>query len=226
MNHREDARWSLTPVGRRRVGDLVGGVSPGRMESELSKLSGAPFAHAIHTTLPPWFAPVRWSAGIARLLKESPFDANVFCMTRFPKDKTDRSYLDPVRDVIATIEAALSGHGLRLLLASDRQIDDDVLGNVAAHMWASKYGIGLFENRAKRGLNYNVVIEVGSMLMTGRRCGLLRDTSAPEMPTDLVGQIYKTVEFDNLDNVATEAHAWARADLMLGACEMCGNIQF
>lgn len=38
-------------------------------------------------------------------------------------------------------------HQLHLHLASDRALDDDLFANVAAHMWACNYGIGLFEVR-------------------------------------------------------------------------------
>lgn len=66
-----------------------------------------------------------------------------------------------------------------------------------------------------------MIIEIGAMLMTGRRCALLRDKSVPKMPTDLVGQIYKPVDFDDLDEVAAEIHKWAAEDLGFGPCAKC-----
>jgi hypothetical protein len=64
-------------------------------------------------------------------------------------------------------------------------------------------------------------IEVGAMLMTGRRCALLKDKDTPNLPTDFVGQIYKSVDFDDLAKVAEEVHLWAAEDLGLGRCEHC-----
>ena len=58
-------------------------------------------------------------------------------------------------------------------LGNDRKIVDDLWANVAAHMWACKYGIRFFEDRRGRGVNYNLSIEVGGMLTTGRRLALL-----------------------------------------------------
>jgi len=52
-----------------------------------------------------------------------------------------------------------------------------------------------------RGVNYNLTIEVGGMLMTGRRCALLKDSSIERLPTDLVGQIYKPVELQKPSTV-------------------------
>jgi hypothetical protein len=79
-------------------------------------------------------------------------------------------------------------------------------GNVAAHMWASQYGIAFVEDRVGLGLNYNVTIEVGAMLMAGRRCAILKDPSAPALPTDLIGHIYTSVDFDDSPSVSDAIH--------------------
>jgi hypothetical protein len=55
-------------------------------------------------------------------------------------------------------------------------------------MWASKYAIVLMD-KADGALNSNVLIEIGGMLMTGRKCAILRDQSVPAMPSELVGHI-------------------------------------
>ena len=137
-------------------------------------------------------------------------------MTRYPSEPDD-----PVRSAIDVIQEAVNQHGLVLHLASDRQIDDDLLGNVIAHMWACRYGIGIFEDRADRGLNHNLVIEMGAMLMAGRRCAFLKDVTIERLPTDFVGQIYKAVDITNLEEVATAAHGWLANDLQLGKCKSC-----
>jgi hypothetical protein len=169
--------------------------------------------HGLHSLLPWTLAPVKWRPAISRLLETHPFERNVFCMTRFPRDRDD----DPIPDVVERIRAAVGRHGLHLHLATDRLIDDDLLANIAGYMWACKYGIALFEDRVEEGLNYNLVIEVGAMLMTGRRCALLRDTTAPSMPTDLVGHIYRPVDFGDLDAVEAEIEKWAGTDLAVAA---------
>jgi hypothetical protein len=151
-------------------------------------------------------------------LERFPFETNVFCMTRFP-DEEDPA--DPNQDVIDAAREALAAHGLVLHLATDRVVDDDLLGNVAGYMWACQYGVALFEDRLGRGLNYNLVTEVGGMLMAGRRCALMKDRTAPPMPTDLVGQIYKDVDFDSPKAVAEAVHLWAAEDLGLGRCSAC-----
>jgi hypothetical protein len=83
-------------------------------------------------------------------------------------------------------------------------------------MWASRYGVALFEDRAARGLNHNLLIEVGAMIMTGRRCALLKDGSIEKMPTDFGGMIYKSVDLSVEDTVAQTVRAWIRDDLSVG----------
>lgn len=210
--------WSLTPKGRKMVSEIIGDVDVAKLEPQLAELPGAEFAEAHQTVLPPELAPPRWAAGIKELLDRSPFETNVLCMTRFHKPEHTE---DPIADVIATAKAALADHGLSLHLASDTIVEDTLFANVAAYMWACQYGFALFEDRIGAGLNYNLVIEVGAMIMAGRQTALLKDTTAPDMPTDLVGHIYKPVDFANQKAVHAAAHAWAAVDLGLGKCKNC-----
>lgn len=100
-------------------------------------------------------------SGHRQFTKSSPSAGNVFGMTRFPHDD-DVDGPDPVAACLAVTGDALDRHGLRFLLASQRALVDDLWGNVAAHMWSSNYGIAFFEDRRGRGMNYNLVIEVGA----------------------------------------------------------------
>jgi hypothetical protein len=215
------AQWGLTPLGQERVQELTAEVDIVVLEAELRGTPGTEFGHALHTVIPPWFAPTKWLAPISRLLETFSFEKNVFLITRFPSGEGDEQYLDPIRDAIPVIRDALECHGLALHLASDRQLDDDLLGNVAAHMWACQFGIGIVEDRLGRGLNYNAITEIGAMLMTGRRCAILKDRTAPSLPTDIAGQIYKPVDLVDLDQIGASIHAWVANDLAMRKCEGC-----
>jgi hypothetical protein len=204
--------WSLTPTGRKTVLDLLGEIDPAKLEAQLLDLPGAELADTHQTILPPSLAPPKWSSGIKELLDRYPFETNVLCMTRFPRETHPD---DPISGVIATVRDALDEHGLRLHLASDAIVEDTLFANVAAYMWACRYGFALFEDRVDEGVNYNVVIEVGAMVMAGRQTALLKDTTVPALPTDLVGHIYKPVDFEDLESVARAAHSWAADDLGL-----------
>lgn len=218
----KDGRWAVTPEGQVEAAELVGEIDPAKLEAELASIPGAELGQVRHSVISPYFAPQRWLESIARLLDKHPFEKNVFLMTRFPKDKNDKEFLDPVSAIINPIRDVLKRHGLHLHRADDQQLDDELFANVAAHMWACQYGIGLLEDRLGRGLNQNVVIELGAMVMTGRRCAMLRDSSTqPDIPTDFVGHIYKSVDFDDVPAVCEAIHRWVSKDLQLGRCEEC-----
>lgn len=216
-----DKTWAITPVGKEYIRTIIGQLDLTSIEREISLLGGAELSQTQHPTIPPELAPVRWSHAIQQLLDKYEFDSNVFCMTRFPKDETEGEYPDPIKKVLETTREVLKHHGLNLHLASDRNADDELFGNIAGHMWACKYGIGLFETRFGNAFNDNLQIEVGAMLITGRRVALLKDKDTPDMPTDFVGHIYKSVDFEDTAAVAAVLHSWIADDLALGRCPYC-----
>lgn len=217
------ADWAVTPIGKNAVQEHLQTFDEAELTAYLQGTPGSFLANERHLVIPAELAPPKWLHAIERLTQTFPFETNVFLMTRFPQDGRDTTYLDPIRPAIPVMKAALKMHGLTLHLALDRQLDDDLLGNVAAHMWACQFGIGMLEDRMKRGLNYNVLTELGAMLMTGRRCALLKDQSSPTLPTDLVGLIYKPIDLDDLSSLEATVHAWAAYDLNFGRCSSCSS---
>jgi hypothetical protein len=214
--------WKLTPWGRDESVRLMSDIDLVALSAEATATSSF-LGHVEHTIIPPALAPPHLIQGLRRFLEEHSFERNVFGMTRFPENEKGKDALDPVRGAVEIAREACRLHGLEFHLASDRAIDDDLWANVAAHMWACQYGLAFFEDRMKAGLNYNLTIEVGSMLMAGRRCGLLKDRSIKKMPTDLVGRIYKDVDLGKSQSVASAVHEWLRDDLGLGNCAQCGR---
>lgn len=214
--------WSLTPLGRKRVSDLVGADATALLLEALP--GGSELGHLRHPLIPSALAPPQLLGAVAAFTASSPSATHVFGMTRFPDAGEEPDGPDPVAEALEVTEDALAQHELRFLLASQRAMVDDLWGNVAAHMWASNYGIAFFEDRRGRGMNYNLVIEVGAMLMAGRRCLLLKDSSIERMPTDLVGHIYKPVNLSDPSTVTAAVHEWAREDLALGRCAGCSTV--
>lgn len=213
--------WKLTPVGKQRVAELIGDDAAALIAESLP--GGADLGHLRHPLIPASLAPPQLMRPVAEFTKSSPSAGHVFGMTRFPDDEEEPDGPDPVAGALEVANDALDGHGLRFLLASQRALVDDLWGNVQAHMWSSNYGIAFFENRRERGMNYNLVIEVGAMLMAGRRCLLLKDSSIDKLPTDLVGFIYKPIDLDDPATVTAAVHEWARDDLSLGKCPDCAS---
>jgi hypothetical protein len=216
--------WRVTPVGKATSEALVSAIDLAALEAEAAT-TGARLGDAPHPVILPEFgAPPSLIPALRKFLAEHEFDRNVFGMTRFPDDAEEEPS-DPVKKALDVARAVCEAHALEFHLAGDRKILDHLWPNVAAHMWASRYGIAFFEDLADPpwGLNYNLTIEVGSMMMTGRRCALLKDVSIQSMPTDLVGRIYEPVDLTRPKTVEHALHRWIRDELDLGPCGHCGD---
>lgn len=216
-----DGQLGITPLGEREARQLVGSAQSPEIERISRRQSGVPVGSAYQSVVAPALAPSQYVNPIQSFLSQYQFEYNVFCMTRFPQSAADTTYLDPVENALREIRTALSEHSLTMHLASDQQMVDTLSGNVLCHMWASQYGVGLLEDRAGRGLNYNVVAEIAGMLMTGRRCVLLKDPSVGSLPSDIAGHIYKEVDLSDGASVAKAIHEWVNRDLLLGSCKVC-----
>ena len=203
-------RWAVTPEGQEEIRRLMGDVDWLTLVNEDTTKEPL-FAGAPHHLLPAELAPVRYQHGVAGFLGEHLFDRNIFLMSRFPAEK-DSFDLDAA---IKVCQGICTGHQMALHQASDAAFDDDLLANVGSYIWACRYGVALVEDREEEGVNLNMVLEVGAMLVTGRRCLLLKDTSVEKMPTDLVGQIYKPVDLEDPETVTAAVEDWLTADLRL-----------
>lgn len=213
--------WAMTPAGRHRVSELISDEDLKVVLAESATTGASILGNLTHPLLPPALAPPESLIAIRAFLAENPFEINVFGMTRFPDEGDTVDCIDPMEPALAGARDACECHGLSLLFASEGALADDLWTNVSAYMWACKFGVAFFEDRMGKGVNYNMSIEVGSMLMAGRRCALLKDRSVDKMPTDLVGHIYKSVDLDDSVSVAKAMHGWLRDDLRLGRCSSC-----
>jgi hypothetical protein len=212
--------WRLTPAGRARSTGFIDDLDLAALVAEAATERPPLFGHTSHPLIPASLAPPELLAPLRVFLEAHPFELNVFGMTRFP-DEEDESGADPLVAALDAIRAACTAHGLEFHLASDRVIVDDLWANVAAHMWACRYGIAFFEDRKGCGINYNLTTEVGAMLVAGRRVALLKDRSIERLPTDLIGKIYKSVDFDDVEATVGVIHVWLRDDLGVGPCAQC-----
>lgn len=213
--------WSLTPQGRAQSGKLASDLDLAAFAAEGHVATAPQLGHTSHPVVPPHLAPPELLGPLHRFQEVHPFETNVFAMTRFPDEDDADEGPDPVGPALDAARDACATHGLTMHLASTKAIHDDLWTNVAGHMWGCQYGIAFFEDRREKGLNYNLTIEVGAMLMAGRRCALLKDASIARMPTDLVGRIYKSIDLDDPATVTAAVHVWAAEDLGLGHCARC-----
>lgn len=201
-------QWRFTPLGRVAVQQVFRPDEIAQLYAETFSLGFSIVGDIRHPLIPPELAPPEIWSNLRGFLTRHSFETNVFMISRFPKDQEDP--LDRAHEVA---RQTLSEEGLTLHVASDGAISDDLWSNVAAYMWASKYGLAIIEDRVGSGVNHNAAIEVGAMLMTGRRCALLKDRSVSKMPTDLIGRIYRPIDLDDSDTVMKAIADWVTDDL-------------
>ncbi len=206
--------YKVTPTGRAAVAQRLSGLDFVALIAEGATENTPLLGHTETALVPYTLAPPALVHPLRGFLAGHPFDTNVFGMTRFPDAKAGTK--DPVGQALAVAKEACSEFGLEFHLASDRAMTDDLWSNVTAHMWGCRYGIGFFEDRLDRGLNHNLLIEVGAMIVTGRRCALLKDGSIEKMPTDFIGMIYKSVDLDDATSVRSSVADWLKDDLRIG----------
>lgn len=207
----DSGRWAVTPEGREEISRLLADVS-GEELQRLGEEAGEPiFAGAAHHRIPASLAPAQFQQGIFEFLRDHPSDRNVFLMMRYPQ-REDSYRLEPTVDVCRSVLVELN---LEPHLASDRAVHDQVFPNVGVYLWSCNFGVAVLENRENKGLNYNVVLETGAMLMTGRRCLLLKDKTANFVPTDLVAHIHKAIDLDEPETLQSAIREWVTSDLHL-----------
>ncbi len=208
------ASYKVTPTGAAKVGEQMTGLDMVALVAESAHKNAPALGRMEHALVPVHMAPPALVQPLRGFLVDYPFETNVFGMTRFPDAKAGTA--DPVGRALAATKEACAEAGLEFHLASDRAIVDNLWDNVTAHMWACRYGVALFEDRVDRGLNHNLLIEVGAMIMSGRRVALLKDGSIEKMPTDFVGMIYKSVDLADQETVHRTVRAWIKDDLSVG----------
>lgn len=214
------ATYRLSPLGLAHSMELASDMDLAALLAEGGTSGLSSLGATGHPVVPPSLAPPDLVGPLSEFFQRHPFETNVFGMTRFPDDD-EQGAPDPVAPALDVARAVCEEHGLTFHLASDRQIVDDLWPNVAAHMWACKYGIAFFEDRRGRGINYNLSIEVGSMIVLGRRLAILKDgtidhgQTVERLPTDLTGKIYKSVDLDDAATVLTALSTWIKDDLAL-----------
>jgi hypothetical protein len=117
------------------------------------------------------------------------FSKNVFLMMKFR---------DSNKDLSEYIIENLSKHGLRGVRADHDEwnITNNVY-NPLAVLYCCKYGIALFdEPEEHQAYSPNVAYELGMMHYQNKPCLILRHSSLPSLPFDLVKDLYLTYERD------------------------------
>ncbi len=209
--------WSLAPAGEQRVIQLMGEIS----DAPAVAGGGVELEGGRHQFIPPGLAPRVWLPALERLNQKFPFERNIFLITRYPSREDD-----VLTEVIKRAKEVCAAHDFHLLRADAQHADPVLPNNVFAHMWASQYGLALIEAfgdppEKPAAINENLIFEVGSMLMIGRRCAIIKDSGVKKVPTDISAHIRHTVAFSDPDSVVAALHRAMTKDFDSPSCPTC-----
>lgn len=132
---------------------------------------------------------VGYKKDIERVLEKFPYSQNVFLMMRFRDSNKELS------DFIIEI---LNEGGLRGIRADHPEwnITNDVYNPIAV-LYCCKYGIALFDEAEPHQVyNPNVIYELGMMHCQGKSCLILKHFSLPQVPFDLIKDLYMPYKGD------------------------------
>lgn len=115
----------------------------------------------------------------------------------------------PYKQLAEAIRTSLAPYGISALRADDKQYHSDLFSNVLTYVFGRSIGIAVFERIETDGFNPNVALEVGYMLGLRKPICFLKDQTLPMLPTDLIGQHYRTFDtFDPQGSVGVALTAW------------------
>jgi len=126
---------------------------------------------------------------IERQLTHFPYAENVFLMMKFRGSNSELGEF---------IIESLRSHGLRGVRADlpEWNITKNVYNPVAV-LYCCKYGIALFdEPEPSQAYSANVAYELGMMHYQGKDCLILKHSSLPQIPFDLIKDLYVSYDKD------------------------------
>jgi protein-tyrosine-phosphatase len=132
-----------------------------------------------------------------------------------PRNPVLADYTYPHRpqhtQLLDALRRELKRYGLNVLRADDKSYVASLWGNVAAYMDACDLGIAVFEQINDQDFNPNVSLELGYMMAKQKRILLLKEEHLETLPTDIVGQLYRSFDHFNIAaTVGTAIRDWLR----------------
>jgi len=106
--------------------------------------------------------------------------------------------------IVTTIKDTLKKHNIIGLRADDKEYADDLFANIKTYMHCCDFGIGVFERIVEDNFNPNVSIEVGYMMGMRKKVSLLKDQTLKNLPTDLMGKLYKPFDPQDIEKTLPE----------------------
>lgn len=152
--------------------------------------------------------PTRAPAGLNNALTEYLKDANgkktAFILMSFEETTAHHRIMKTIKDTCAE-------HDIIALRADDRQYADGLLDNILTYVYGCDFGIAVFERIRGEVYNPNVSFEAGFLMGLQKPLLYLKDETLTNLPTDLVGNLYKPFDFlDPEGTLPDQITSWLR----------------
>jgi protein-tyrosine-phosphatase len=123
---------------------------------------------------------------------------NAFIMMRFQTNPQQQAILESLRE-------SLEYYGVKGLRADDKSYASSLWANVKSYMDACNLGIAVFEQMDDVDFNPNVSLELGYMIAQGKPVLILKEKQLKTLPTDVVGQLYRTFDSFNIQSTVRQS---------------------
>lgn len=111
--------------------------------------------------------------------------------------------------IVKAIKLTLANQNIVVLRADEKQYHTDLYYNILSYIYASDFGIAVFERIKNENYNPNVAFEVGYMFGINKEVCLLKECSLKSLHTDIIGRIYKEFDIQDIEHtIANNLTQW------------------
>jgi hypothetical protein len=137
-------------------------------------------------------APPAITESLANFTKDHPEPSRAaFVMMKFEQTKAHDAIFD-------CIHSTLGKYGIKALRADSKVYNDSLFPNIQTYMHGCGFGIAVFERISGEEFNPNVSLEVGYMRGLRKQVCYLKDSSLKTLQSDLVGDLYKPFDIQDI----------------------------
>ncbi len=141
--------------------------------------------------------------------EDGPYEKSVFVMMKFPdiEARMEDRHRRLLNDIWRVVNDTVAASGLVARRADKKDYHDQLWENTCVHMFGSRYGMAILEDRVASELNPNVALEYGFMKALNRTVGLFRSEDFQHDRADLTGKLsvsFKIGADDRLDEQSLE----------------------
>lgn len=107
------------------------------------------------------------------------------------------------------LQKSLIKKNIIVLRADYKEYHPDLYYNILSYIYASDFGIAVFERIDDDLFNPNVAFEVGYMFALNKPVCLLKEKTMKNLPTDIIGKLYKTFDLNDLEkSIENSINKW------------------